>query len=109
MVCNSTSTYSTIYKDYQVIPLLLFLAFIYNYSESWILQTLTIHTKQSIHKKQLSLKKNGRASRTSLEKSRSPTLRNFKKAASPYEIVLSSNELDNEEHNVVPKAIQVLG
>ena len=34
----TTSTRWTIYKDYQVIPLLLFLVLNYNYSESWILQ-----------------------------------------------------------------------
>ena len=41
------------------------------------------------------------ASQTSLEISRSLALRNFKKAASRYETFLSSNELDNEEHDVL--------
>ena len=42
-----------------------------------------------------------KASQTSLERPRSLTLRNFKKAASRYEAFLSSNELDNEEHDVL--------
>ena len=41
------------------------------------------------------------SSPTSLERSRSLALRNFKKAASRYETFLSSNELDNEEHDVL--------
>ena len=41
------------------------------------------------------------ASQTSLKRSRSLALRNFKKAASRYETFLSSNELDNEEHDVL--------
>ena len=41
------------------------------------------------------------ASQTFFERSRSLTLRNFKQAASRYETFLSSNELDNEEHDVL--------
>ena len=42
-----------------------------------------------------------RASQTSLERSRSLALRNFKKAVCRYETFLSKNELDNEEHDVL--------
>ena len=41
------------------------------------------------------------AFQTSLERSRSLTLGNVKKAASRYETFLSSNEIDNEEHDVL--------
>ena len=46
-------------------------------------------------------KKREGASQTSLERSRSLALRNFKKAASRYETFLSSINLDNEEHDVL--------
>ena len=48
MVFNSTFTSSKIHKDYQVILLLLFLVFNYNYSESWIFSPPeTINTQKA--------------------------------------------------------------
>ena len=102
VVFNSTFTYSAIHKDYQVILLLLFLVLNYNYSESWIFSPHeTINTQKAVTKINCHEKSMKGASQTSLERSRILTLGNVKKAASRYETFLSSNEIDNEEHDVL--------